>query len=78
MKSESGKFMLYLSKLTLAAVSRVPGEPLVIEEIFVATPMPREVRIRIICTSPSNTDVAFWKMKVLFSLILLIFLFSWL
>ncbi|XP_010101304.2 alcohol dehydrogenase-like 7 [Morus notabilis] len=46
-----------------AAVSRVAGEPLVIEGIFVAPPMPREVRIRIICTSPSNTDVAFSKMK---------------
>lgn len=46
-----------------AAVSRVAGEPLVIEEIFVAPPMPQEVRIRIICTSPSNTDIAFRKMK---------------
>lgn len=50
----------------VAAVSRVPGEPLVIEEIFVAPPMPREVRIQIIFTSPSNTDIAFWKMKVVY------------
>ncbi|KAF3446866.1 hypothetical protein FNV43_RR12046 [Rhamnella rubrinervis] len=46
-----------------AAVSRKPGEPLVIEEIMVATPMPREVRIRIICTSLCHSDIIFWKMK---------------
>ncbi|XP_024024566.1 alcohol dehydrogenase-like 7 isoform X1 [Morus notabilis] len=47
----------------VAAISRVAGEPLVIEEIFVAPPMPREVRIRIICTSLCHSDVTFWKMK---------------
>uniref|UniRef100_A0A2N9FAW3 alcohol dehydrogenase n=1 Tax=Fagus sylvatica TaxID=28930 RepID=A0A2N9FAW3_FAGSY len=46
-----------------AAVSRKPGEPLVIEEIMVAAPMPHEVRIRIICTSLCQSDVTFWKMK---------------
>lgn len=46
-----------------AAISRVAGEPLVIEEIFIAPPMPREVRIRIICTSLCYSDVTFWKMK---------------
>ncbi|CAL2235902.1 unnamed protein product [Prunus armeniaca] len=46
-----------------AAVSRKPGEPLVIEEIMVAPPMPHEVRIRIICTSLCHTDLSFWKMK---------------
>jgi Zn-dependent alcohol dehydrogenase len=48
----------------LAAVSRKPGEPLVIEEIMVAPPMAREVRIRIICTSLCQSDITFWKMKV--------------
>ncbi|GMY28135.1 alcohol dehydrogenase-like 7 [Fagus crenata] len=46
-----------------AAVSRAAGEPLVIEEIMVAAPMPHEVRIRIICTSLCQSDVTYWKMK---------------
>ncbi|KAK9946843.1 hypothetical protein M0R45_012286 [Rubus argutus] len=46
-----------------AAVCRKPGEPLVIEEIVVAPPMPREVRIRIISTSLCQSDITFWKMK---------------
>ncbi|XP_054819587.1 alcohol dehydrogenase-like 7 [Prosopis cineraria] len=46
-----------------AAVCRNPGEPLVIEEIFVAPPMSREVRVRIICTSLCHSDLTFWKMK---------------
>ncbi|KAG2692896.1 hypothetical protein I3760_08G073100 [Carya illinoinensis] len=46
-----------------AAVGRAPGEPLVMEEIMVAPPMPREVRIRIICTSLCHTDVSIWKLK---------------
>ncbi|XP_022152555.1 alcohol dehydrogenase-like 7 [Momordica charantia] len=46
-----------------AAVCREPGEPLVIEEIIVAPPMAREVRIRIICTSLCQSDVSFWKLK---------------
>ncbi|BBG94768.1 Zinc-binding alcohol dehydrogenase family protein [Prunus dulcis] len=46
-----------------AAVSRKPGEPLVMEEIIVAPPMPHEVRIRIICTSLCHSDIIFWKMK---------------
>uniref|UniRef100_A0A803NK05 alcohol dehydrogenase n=1 Tax=Cannabis sativa TaxID=3483 RepID=A0A803NK05_CANSA len=46
-----------------AAICREPGQPLVIEEIFVAPPMPREVRIRIICSSLCQSDVTFWKMK---------------
>ncbi|KAL0557392.1 hypothetical protein IC582_005930 [Cucumis melo] len=46
-----------------AAVCRKPGEPLVIEEIIVAPPMPREVRIRIICTSLCHSDLTFWKLK---------------
>ncbi|GMY28134.1 alcohol dehydrogenase-like 7 [Fagus crenata] len=46
-----------------AAVSRAAGEPLVIEEIMVAPPMPREVRIRIICTSLCHTDIGIWKLK---------------
>ncbi|KAM1387793.1 hypothetical protein ACFX2I_015996 [Malus domestica] len=46
-----------------AAVSRKAGEPLVLEEILVAPPMPHEVRIRIICTSLCHSDITFWKMK---------------
>ncbi|XP_015884103.3 alcohol dehydrogenase-like 7 [Ziziphus jujuba] len=46
-----------------AAVSRKPGEPLLIEEIIVAPPMPREARIRIICTSLCYSDITFWRMK---------------
>ncbi|XP_057974342.1 alcohol dehydrogenase-like 7 [Malania oleifera] len=46
-----------------AAVCRGAGEPLVIEEVEVAPPMPHEVRIRIICTSLCHSDVTFWKMK---------------
>jgi hypothetical protein len=41
----------------VAAVCRKPGEPLIIEEIFVAPPMPREARIRIICTSLCHSDI---------------------
>ncbi|CAI8586612.1 unnamed protein product [Vicia faba] len=46
-----------------AAVCRKPGEPLIIEEIFVAPPMPREARIRIVCTSLCHSDITFWKMR---------------
>ncbi|KAL6212719.1 hypothetical protein ACLB2K_017937 [Fragaria x ananassa] len=46
-----------------AAVSRKPGEPLVIEEIIVAPPMPHEVRVRIVYTSMCHSDITFWKMK---------------
>ncbi|GLT31335.1 hypothetical protein SLA2020_060780 [Shorea laevis] len=47
-----------------AAVSRQPGEPLVIEEITVAPPGAYEVRIRIICTSLCHSDIIVWKLKV--------------
>ncbi|XP_057434127.1 alcohol dehydrogenase-like 7 [Lotus japonicus] len=53
-----------------AAVARAAGEPLVIEEIVVAPPMPREVRIRIICTSLCHSDVTFWKLLDFFPRIL--------
>ncbi|KAK7259759.1 hypothetical protein RIF29_25372 [Crotalaria pallida] len=46
-----------------AAVSRKPGEALVIEEIIVAPPKPSEVRIRIVCTSLCYVDNTFWKMQ---------------
>ncbi|KAL5557775.1 hypothetical protein UlMin_033986 [Ulmus minor] len=46
-----------------AAVCRKAGEPLVIEEITVEPPMPREVRIKVICTSLCHSDVTFWLMK---------------
>ncbi|XP_062097819.1 alcohol dehydrogenase-like 7 isoform X2 [Humulus lupulus] len=46
-----------------AAICREPGQPLVIEEVFVAPPMPGEARIRIICSSLCQSDVTFWKMK---------------
>ncbi|CAL5190377.1 unnamed protein product [Lathyrus oleraceus] len=48
-----------------AAVCRKPGEPLIIEEIVVAPPMPREARIRIICTSLCHSDITYWKMQEL-------------
>ncbi|KAJ0900632.1 putative alcohol dehydrogenase [Helianthus annuus] len=44
-----------------AAIARIPGEPLVIEEVLVAAPKPREVRIKIICTSVCPVDVTFWR-----------------
>ncbi|KAI3816948.1 hypothetical protein L1987_10733 [Smallanthus sonchifolius] len=46
-----------------AAIARNPGEPLVIEEVMVAAPKSREVRIKIICTSLCPVDVTFWKSK---------------
>ncbi|CAN1782006.1 Alcohol dehydrogenase-like 7, partial [Linum perenne] len=46
-----------------AAVCRVAGEPLVMEEITVATPRAHEARIRIVCTSLCHSDITFWKMK---------------
>ncbi|CAL5203385.1 unnamed protein product [Lathyrus oleraceus] len=46
-----------------AAVVRKPGEPLVIEEIIVAPPMAREVRIRVLCSSICHIDLAFSNMK---------------
>jgi S-(hydroxymethyl)glutathione dehydrogenase/alcohol dehydrogenase len=48
----------------VAAVARKPGEALVIEEIIVAPPMSREVRIRILCTSLCHSDINVWKMQV--------------
>ncbi|KAK6939039.1 Alcohol dehydrogenase-like, C-terminal [Dillenia turbinata] len=47
-----------------AAVCRKAGEPLVIEEVIVAPPRPREVRIRVICTSLCHSDITFWKLQV--------------
>ncbi|KAJ4702225.1 putative Alcohol dehydrogenase [Melia azedarach] len=46
-----------------AAIARVAGEPLVIEDITVDPPNSHEVRIRIICTSLCYSDITFWKMK---------------
>ncbi|KAJ4834310.1 hypothetical protein Tsubulata_014208 [Turnera subulata] len=46
-----------------AAIVRTPGEPLVMEEIFVAPPNRYEVRIKIICTSLCYSDVTFWRLK---------------
>ncbi|KAL1822921.1 hypothetical protein ACET3Z_009699 [Daucus carota] len=46
-----------------AAVARKAGEPLSIEEVIVAPPESGEVRIRVICSSLCNSDIAFWKMK---------------
>ncbi|KAI3876632.1 hypothetical protein MKX03_027654 [Papaver bracteatum] len=45
-----------------AAVCRVAGEALVIEEIEVAPPKAYEVRIKVLCTSLCHSDVTFWKM----------------
>lgn len=45
-------------------MAREAGEPLVIEEVIVATPKAHEVRIKIICTSLCFSDVTFWRLKV--------------
>ncbi|CAM0906813.1 unnamed protein product [Alopecurus aequalis] len=46
-----------------AAVSKVAGQPLQMEEVEVAPPRAHEVRIRILCTSLCHTDVTFWRME---------------
>lgn len=46
-----------------AAVCRVSGEPLTIEEIVVDPPKAYEIRIKITCTSLCHTDVTFWRVK---------------
>lgn len=46
-----------------AAVARNAGEALVVEEVVVAPPRTREVRLKIICTSLCHSDVTFWKLK---------------
>ena len=50
-----------------AAISRIPGEPLVIEDIEVDPPKAWEIRIKILCTSLCHTDITFWKMKAVSS-----------
>lgn len=56
------EFSLFLK--IAAAIARLPGEPLVIEEILVDPPCSHEVRIRIICASLCHSDLTVWKMKV--------------
>ncbi|XP_048560659.1 alcohol dehydrogenase-like 2 isoform X2 [Triticum urartu] len=46
-----------------AAVCKVAGQPLEMEEVEVAPPRAHEVRVRILCTSLCHTDVTFWRMK---------------
>ncbi|KAK9109391.1 hypothetical protein Sjap_017451 [Stephania japonica] len=46
-----------------AAVCRKAGEALRIEEVVVAPPEPREVRIKIICSSLCRTDVTRWRIS---------------
>ncbi|XP_024990500.1 alcohol dehydrogenase class-P-like [Cynara cardunculus var. scolymus] len=46
-----------------AAVAWEAGKPLVIEEVEVAPPQKREVRIKILFTSLCHTDVYFWEAK---------------
>uniref|UniRef100_A0A0D9X1L9 Cinnamyl-alcohol dehydrogenase n=1 Tax=Leersia perrieri TaxID=77586 RepID=A0A0D9X1L9_9ORYZ len=46
-----------------AAVSRVAGQPLVMEEVEVAPPRDHEVRIKITCTSICHTDITFWRLE---------------
>uniref|UniRef100_I1QCA7 Cinnamyl-alcohol dehydrogenase n=1 Tax=Oryza glaberrima TaxID=4538 RepID=I1QCA7_ORYGL len=46
-----------------AAVSRVAGQPLEMEEVEVAPPRAHEVRIKILCTSICHTDITFWRME---------------
>nr|XP_007141579.1 hypothetical protein PHAVU_008G2078000g [Phaseolus vulgaris]ESW13573.1 hypothetical protein PHAVU_008G2078000g [Phaseolus vulgaris] len=47
-----------------AAICRKPGSPLSIEGIIVAPPLPREARIRVICTTLCHTDLTFWNLQV--------------
>ncbi|GMN45373.1 hypothetical protein TIFTF001_014552 [Ficus carica] len=46
-----------------AAICRIAGEPLIIEEIEVDPPQAWEVRIKILCTSLCHSDVTFWKLN---------------
>ncbi|CAL5084134.1 unnamed protein product [Urochloa decumbens] len=46
-----------------AAVCKVAGEPLEMEEVEVAPPRAHEVRIKVVCTSLCHTDITFWRMK---------------
>lgn len=48
----------------VAAVAWEAGKPLVMEEVEVAPPQKREVRLRILVTSLCHTDVYFWEAKV--------------
>uniref|UniRef100_A0A0E0QBF2 Alcohol dehydrogenase-like C-terminal domain-containing protein n=1 Tax=Oryza rufipogon TaxID=4529 RepID=A0A0E0QBF2_ORYRU len=48
-----------------AAVSRVAGQPLEMEEVEVAPPRAHEVRIKILCTSICHTDITFWRMAII-------------
>ena len=47
-----------------AAVARKAGEPLVIEEITVAPPKARELRVRVLCSALCFSDIHFWRLKV--------------
>ncbi|XP_031248571.1 alcohol dehydrogenase 1-like isoform X2 [Pistacia vera] len=46
-----------------AAVAWEAGKPLVIEEVEVASPQAKEVRLKILYTSLCHTDVYFWEAK---------------
>ncbi|CAI9300272.1 unnamed protein product [Lactuca saligna] len=45
------------------AIARKSQESLVIEEVIVVAPKPREVRIKIICTSLWHSDINYWKLE---------------
>ena len=57
--------------LCVAEVCWKAGEPLVMEEVMVASPLADEVRNGIICTSLCHSDITFWKLKVRFTFRLL-------
>ncbi|XVE60520.1 hypothetical protein DITRI_Ditri05aG0135600 [Diplodiscus trichospermus] len=61
MQNQNGSLTAGKAIRCKAAVSRNPGEPLVIEEIEVEPPKAWEVRIKILCTSLCHTDVTYWK-----------------
>ncbi|XP_027152053.1 alcohol dehydrogenase-like 7 isoform X2 [Coffea eugenioides] len=46
-----------------AAVARKAGEPLVIEEITVAPPKARELRVRVLCSALCFSDIHFWRLE---------------
>ena len=54
-------FSLYESA---AAVAWEAGKPLVIEDVEVAPPQEKEVRIKIKYSSLCHTDIHFWESKV--------------
>ncbi|XP_071932944.1 alcohol dehydrogenase-like 7 [Coffea arabica] len=58
-----GRLDLQKSHYSCSAVARKAGEPLVIEEIIVAPPKARELRVRVLCSALCFSDIHFWRLK---------------